>query len=177
MMGQHGHHNHARYSRIPPGNFNLVERAFRPTWDYERIEGLTETVQTLSTQGRLRSALDEIFKALDTYPDHPQALELAMIIVGKGSGIEAIEVQEPLTKAYLLDRLLDPIFTVCSRCSTQAWVSSNCLFGDVGSITVTNPAGLQCYNCGYVVCRNCLQETRRSMTVATVSQTCPHCRI
>src|SRR5262249_22180042 len=37
--------------------------------------------------------------------------------------------------------------------------------------TVSNPAGMQCYSCGYVVCRDCLQEYHADIA----SMPCPNC--
>jgi hypothetical protein len=149
----------SNYNDLPPGNFNLIDNAFQPTKkdNYEHIKGLTEKVSDLTSKGRLRSALDEIFKVLDQHPDHPQALHLAMVVMGRDQD-DMRRAAEPISDIYYNDRRLDPIFTVCSRCKRANWISRNALFGDVHSMTIFDPAGLQCYNCGYVMCRHCLRE-------------------
>ncbi len=167
----------------PPTSYNHSPRAFRPGQPYGRTTGgLNERVNGLHSQGRFRSAMDEIFKVLDGDPDNQQALELAWIVAG---GIRTTHIQtlEPLTPAYLLDRRLDPIATICSRCA-RSWVGGDHLLimhgsGALGFLSFNSgaPRPMQCYRCGYVLCSECLTE----MTVddplgpGVVPNDCPIC--
>ena len=137
-------------------------RPHRPGLVYGSIvEGLNERVFSLYNQGRFRSALDEIFKVLDKDPHHPQALDLALIVVG-GIRTTQLQAQEPLTTAYLLDRRLDPIVTVCSRCG-KSWIGGDPLlqpgmqlFQNMIMINSGAPRPMQCGRCGYVLCSECI---------------------
>ena len=161
--------------RIPPGDFNLIEHPFRPASDYTRIEGLTERILALDKQGRLQTALDEILKALDAHPDHPEALKLAVLIAGS-SRTTRLQAQEPISKASLADRRLDPIFAICSHCRKSRWVPYTYIFAHTSvNFTMSNATGLQCYNCGYVVCHDCFSLNHIAMGLSIVKQSCPNC--
>lgn len=160
--------------RIPPGNFNLIEHPFRPTRDYAHIEGLADRIWELEKQGRFRSALDEIFKVLDSHPGHPEALTLATILLGE-SRTNRLHAEEPIPDSYLLDTRLDPIYAVCSHCRRTEWVPNTTWMMHYAKVAISNPAGQQCYNCGYVVCRNCMQKSPYGVGFASISQTCPNC--
>lgn len=170
-------------ARLPPTTHNLSERAFRPGLSFgQPIEGLNDTVMRLYNQGRFRSALDEIFKILDKDPDNPQALDLALIVAG-GIRTTRIQAQEPLTPAYLLDRRLDPIVTVCSRCG-KAWIGGDPLlmpgfqlFQFAVMINSGAPRPMQCYNCGYVLCSECIIGIMSDDPLAPqdIPETCPNC--
>jgi hypothetical protein len=51
---------------------------------------LRSSDQRSGAQGRLRSALDELFNVLDTYLDHPEALFFAMQVVEAGDRLQAM---------------------------------------------------------------------------------------
>jgi len=159
----------------PPKAFDLIPNAFRPSDSYEQIPGLLEEIEQLSAAGRFRSALKRLFQILQKDPGHEQALLLAMTIVGSNK-TQHLQAKEPLTPGLLQDTRLDPIYTVCSQCRTAEWISTNCILPSAEMI-VTNPAGLQCYNCGYVVCRDCLSTTSvDNPLIRHVSNLCPNCR-
>ena len=161
--------------RIPPGDYNLIEHPFRPTRNYTPIEGLAARIRQLEEQGRFRSALEEIFKALDSHPSHPEGLTLAIIVLGE-SRTSRLYATEPIPDSYLLDTRLDPIYAVCSHCKKQEWIpDAVTLLLSYEKIALMNPIGLQCYNCGYVVCYKCLLGYRYGVGSAIVSQTCPSC--
>jgi hypothetical protein len=160
---------------IPPTTFHQGRGGFRPTFDYQPIPELRETVDDLQAQGRLRSALNVVLQAIDAHPNHPEPLVLAMLVAGVGRS-ERLQAVEPLSDAMLLDPRLDPIFTVCSQCESSWWVSTNCLLRQYAKMAVTSPIGLQCYNCGFVVCRECLRgQTERSGEAGFISTQCPNC--
>ena len=170
-------------SQFPPTTYNLTERAFRPGLSFgQSIDGLNDTVMRLHNQGLFRSALDEIFKVLDKDPDNSQALELALIVVGQIRTVQ-IQAQEPLTPAYLLDRRLDPIVTVCSRCR-KSWIGGDPLlfpglqlFQSLIMINSGAPRPMQCYNCGYVLCSECIIQMMSDDPLAPgdIPKKCPNC--
>lgn len=166
-MKQANDYNSAASPRIPPGNFNLIDHPFRPSQDFQPIPGFSEMVQALEEKKRFRSALDEIFKVLDSHPGHPEAMMLAMILLGE-SRTNRLHAEEPIPEAYLFDTRLDSIYAVCSHCRRKEWVPE-------AIMAVMNPVGLQCYNCGYVVCRDCLQDLPSGIDVSLTSRTCPNC--
>ena len=160
----------------PPTTYDLGP-AFRPTGEWTEIEGLRETVQRLVGSEKYRTALDEIFRVLNEDPLNEETLTLTVVVLSAGRTAR-LEAAEPLTDRYLRDPRLDPIFAVCSNCGTRSWVPKNYLtaFRRTG---VTNPMGLQCYACGFVVCRECLEtrtppaSTEPSLVIH--SPECPQC--
>lgn len=159
-------------SNFPPSTFNVIGNAFRPTGGYDRIEGFAEKVFDLMKKGRFRSALDEILKVLDHSPEHEEALRMAMFVFG-GSKTEHLQALEPITEVYTTDPRFDPIFAVCSNCKVSTWSPTNCLYD--GQVSVTNPLGLQCYNCGYVLCRECYLGEHVSQGVVEIGRVCTNC--
>ncbi len=170
-------------SSIPPKTYNLSPRVHRPGLIFgQTVDGLNQKVNGLHNQGRHRSALDEIFKVLDEDPYHPEALDLALIVIG---GIRTTQLQalEPLTPAYLLDRRLDPIVTVCSRCG-KAWIGGDPLlmpgmqvFASLIMINSGAPRPMQCYHCGYVLCSECITDIMADdpLDPGTIPTKCPAC--
>ena len=56
----------------------------------------------------------------------------------------------------LLDLRLDCLYAMCSLCKKTSWAPhAGLLDSAIKAMSVANPAGLQCRNRGYVVCRNC----------------------
>lgn len=168
---------HGKPKQYPPSTFNFSERAFRPGGAFTKvIPGLSEKVQSFHREGRLRSAMDEIFKALDQDPHNAQALDLAMIVMG-GERQKHLQASEPLTEAYRADRRIDPIFAVCSHCKVTEWVPSNQWLADLtdSSVSMLNPSGLQCYSCGYVMCRDCMRKTYNIKEGDVYPNLCPNC--
>lgn len=126
----------------------------------------------LGEGGRHRTAMDMVFRVLDHDPEHDAALRLALTIAG-ASRTAILEASEPLTPQYLLDRRLDSLFAVCSACRSS-WAPTNCLT-TYQKQAIINPVGVQCYACGYVVWRKCLQSSAFDVGMAIVSQVCPNC--
>lgn len=168
---------------IPPKTYNLSPQAHRPGLTFGKtIDGLNGKVNGLHSQGRFRSALDEIFKVLDKDPYNPQALDLALIIFGDIRTTH-LQAQEPLTMAYLLDRRLDPIATVCSRCG-KSWIGGDPLlmpgmqiFASLISFNSGAPRPMQCYHCGYVLCSVCITDIMADdpLESGTLPTKCPEC--
>ncbi|HEY1351416.1 MAG TPA: hypothetical protein VGF67_17480 [Ktedonobacteraceae bacterium] len=159
---------------IPPDTFHLMAHPFRPTREYQAIAGFSETVRALEEQGRLRSAMEEILTVLESHPGHPQALMLAMILLGE-SRTNRRRAREPLPQAVLLDTRLDAIYAVCSHCREKEWVPEAIAMIPYAKMLVNDPVGLQCYQCGYVLCRACLQSFPASAGISLASSTCPNC--
>ena len=141
-------------SDIPPPNFNISDFVFRPGQPYVARPGLLDSTQELFGQERYVSALKPLLAILAESPHDQEALTLALLVVGRAR-TQQVQANEALSQTYLLDRRLDPIFAVCSKCKRSSWAPVNCLFGPAAHIT--NPIGVQCRSCGYVVCRKCLQ--------------------
>ncbi|HET9914184.1 MAG TPA: hypothetical protein VFQ13_19980 [Anaerolineales bacterium] len=119
---------------------------------------------------------------LDKDPYHAQALDLALIVIG-GIRTTQLQAQEPLTTAYLLDRRLDPIVTMCSRCR-KSWIGGDPLlmpgmqlFASFVSINSGAPRPMQCYHCGYVLCSECITDIMAGDPLApgTLPTKCPVC--
>jgi hypothetical protein len=171
------------HNGLPPKTYNLSEHAFRPGLSFgTSIQHLNDTVMRLYNQGRLRSAVDELFKVLDKDPHNSEALELALIIVG-GLRTAQRQAHEPLTPAYLLDRRLDPIVTVCSHCG-KAWIGGDPLlmpamqfFQSLIMINSGAPRPMQCYTCGYVLCSECIiaRTGDDPLDPQPLSNICPNC--
>ena len=125
-------------------------------------------------EGRDRSALHEIFQTLDQDPQSEAALRLAVLLLG-GSRSAQMQSVEPISQNDLIDRRLDPIYTMCSQCKNNMWISINWQHS-AARMVVTNPIGLQCQDCGYVVCRECLNKTiKMSLGPETYPNRCPNC--
>jgi hypothetical protein len=152
-------------SEYPPGQFHLSEFVFRPGLPYTPRPGLQDRIERLRSEGRDRSALEGLLEVLENSPRDQEALMLALIVLGRGR-TEQRHAAEVIPREYLLDRRLDPIFAVCSHCKTSSWTPTNCLLhGRLADAQVNNPIGLQCWGCGYVMCRKCYPGLR----------TCPNC--
>ncbi len=140
---------------FPPTNFNLASFVFRPDFAYSPRPQLRDRVVASTNENRFRSALAPLLEILTDSPHDQEALTLAMIVLGE-SRTENVQGEESLGDADRRDRRLDPLFAVCSHCRRISWVPHNCIFFDGrAEITVNNPIGLQCFGCGYVLCRRC----------------------
>jgi hypothetical protein len=158
--------------KIPPDTFSLMPRPFRPAVGVKRTPGL-ENIEELAKRGKLRSAMDNVLAVLDQDPENEQALWLAMIIFGAVTRTQQVNADEALGPKYWRDTRLDRIFAVCSRCRLRSWVPDECL-SEYSTWVVSNPIGLQCRECGYVVCRVCLEELSGNSQNSVVA--CPNCR-
>jgi len=158
---------------LPPPTFALSQPVFRPIPPDKVTPGLAEQIRKLGEEGRLRTALDVLLPRLTDNPADQEALWLAMLTLGF-SRTQQVQALEPLGERFLLDRRLDPLFAVCSHCRITTWVPSNCL-APAARLNVMNPGGMQCRNCGYVVCRNCFQSVHVAIDVDFLSQQCPNC--
>lgn len=118
------------------------------------IGELQERVQTLQQKGLYRSALDEIFKALEIYPNKKDVLWIANLVIYLGQMPHAAyDAPEPLTQEYINDPRLDKIFCECHICSNW-WVPNPLTLGSSGGL-IHNPSGGRCVKCNRVSCINC----------------------
>jgi len=167
-------------NEYPPDTFCLSGNVFRPQPVQKVTPGLADRVQRLTGEGKFRSALDELFPILDQDPMDQEALRLAMIALGVPR-TQQLQAPEPLGLSYWLDTRLDPVFAVCSHCQ-RSWVPHLLYF--IKEPRVTNPIGMQCRACGYVVCRNCLAKSNAvpstragdGLDVNFLSRLCPNCK-
>ena len=162
---------------IPPPPPN--RRAFRPSETFTPVAGLDEQVQPLVHATRFRSALKPILDVLTRDPGNEHALRLAVIVAGASISARR-EAAEPLNPEQFNDSRLDPIIAVCSACRQRSWVPSAYLFA-MFDVSISNPAGVQCPACGYVLCRECIHAKKSifDMVVREVKlfrRNCPACR-
>jgi hypothetical protein len=162
---------------VPPPPPN--RRAFRPSETFTPVPGLDEQVQPLVHAKRFRSALKLILEVLSRDPGNEHALRLAVIVAG-ASITGRREAAEPLTPGQFNDSRLDPIIAVCTACRQKSWVPSAYLF-PVFDVTISNPAGVQCHACGYVLCRECIHAKKSIFDIVMREVTlfrrrCPACR-
>jgi hypothetical protein len=141
----------------PPDQFHRGDFVFRPGLPYTPRPGLLDAVERLRLEGRNRSALEVLLEVLDDSPRDQEALTLALIVLS-GGRTEQRHAAEVIPPEYLLDRRLDPIFAVCSHCTTSSWAPTNLRHGQRQTGHVANPIGVQCWGCGYVLCRKCYPE-------------------
>ncbi len=159
---------------LPPTTFNVIKNAFRPAASFKGHKELHQRVQQLTSQGRFRSAMDKVFDVLADDPTDKEALSLAIIIASSSRTVN-LQAMEPLTDVYLHDRRLDPIFAVCSHCKKTEWVPNFLLKALAAKVGVFNAMGMQCFHCGYVVCRDCFETSRLGAGTGIVSSRCPNC--
>ncbi|MFA1551863.1 hypothetical protein [Actinomadura chokoriensis] len=115
---------------------------------------LLQRVLTLVEAGRRRTAMDEVLWHLrHPSPDGSVAAQLAGILLSTSRTVN-LEAAEPLTHQQRNSALVAHLMTECSACNAE-WHSSHSVIP--GEITVTNPAGLQCQDCRYTLCRDCLE--------------------
>ena len=162
--------------KLPPTTFNVSSNALRPTESYTVDQELWDRVQKFRNQGKYRTALEEVLNVLAQKPDDEGTLRLAAATIG-GSRSEQLQAKEPIPSGMLGDTRLDPIFTQCSRCKNTQWISLNWMFDSGGHISVMSPVGLQCQECGYVMCRECLKtiQNKFGLGYSTYSKICPNC--
>ncbi|MFD5030003.1 DUF6585 family protein [Streptomyces sp. NPDC058405] len=132
---------------------------------WEHIPGLRQRVDELLTGGRRRTALDEVLRYLHHAPDSTDALFLALVVLGQ-SRTELLESDEPLTDIQRVSALLAPVATECSDCRVLWYSRHTVLDANGPTLYLGNPIGLQCQNCRYTLCRNCLSKGPQSYTVA-----------
>ncbi len=159
--------------KLPPTTFNVSPNALRPTESFDVDQEMWDRSYKLRRQGKYRTTLQEVMKVLERKPNDEGTLRLAVLIAG-ASRSDQLQAEEPIPSGMLGDTLLDPIFTQCSHCNTTQWISINWLL-DLGD--VTSPIGLQCQECGYVMCRDCLKsiETKSGQGYSIYSKVCPNC--
>lgn len=122
--------------------------------------GLFEKVSTLRRNHRPGAALELVLGVLRRDPGSADAYWCALMLCScrpalSGGGCE------PIVAEQLSDPLLAPIRTVCTRCRVAWWFSSHELeLHAYARITAINPIGLQCQQCRYTLCRNCLNTSR-----------------
>lgn len=133
--------------------------AFPEQW--ERAPGLERRVHELLEDGRHRTALDEVLRHLREDTGSIGALSLALVLVGLGR-TESLRAAEPMTDVQRWCALLAPITTQCTHCRV-AWYSNHVLLANAGVVdmAIANPVGLQCQECRYSLCRDCLERRRR----------------
>src|SRR3954453_4297208 len=136
-------------------------RRFEFPEQWERVPELQQRVQGLLEDGRRRSALDEVLRYLRKDPESIGALSLALVLVGL-SRTGSLTAAEPMTDVQRWCALLAPIMTQCTNCRV-AWYSDHVLLHNAGVVDmgVANPVGLQCQECRYSLCRDCLARGRR----------------
>jgi len=135
----------------------ILPNAFDPERELVPTPGFRAKVEALRQAGRYRSAIEEILKVLDCDPNNYEALYHAATIIGLEQ-TKQLTAAEPLGQRYTLDQRLNPVWAVCQECDNQ-WVPSSVYLGSLmGVASIGNPVGLQCPNCGYTLCRECLNR-------------------
>jgi hypothetical protein len=130
--------------------------------DWEHVPRLRRRMEELLEGLRHRTALDEVLRHLRRDPESIEALYFAITILGMMSGRAArLESPEPVTERQTSNALLAPIMTECNACSST-WCSSHTFMHHSGVrvFRVVNPVGLQCQDCRYTLCRDCLGRRR-----------------
>ncbi|WP_052433336.1 hypothetical protein [Streptacidiphilus carbonis] len=145
-------------------------------------EALTHQVEALMKAGRGRVAADEIIRRLRRCPedyDNRTVRILAHTLLQ--SRTARLTAAEPMTDQQRECAILAPFLTECSKCRTS-WHSLSAMAPELGmtGIHVANPRGLQCQQCRYSLCSDCLGSTGQGGEdidqPRTVSGSCPHCR-
>lgn len=163
--------------KLPPNTFHVSSNVLLPTSGYIIDPILYGQINKLQSEGRFRTALQVILNILDEKPNDESALRLAVVILG-GGRYEHLQAKEPIPLSMRGDTRLDPIYTQCSHCNNSQWVSENWTVVEFAlGLTVMDPIGVQCQECGYVMCRNCfgIQE-RPYFDLEILSKECPNCR-
>lgn len=132
---------------------------------------LRHTVDGLLRQKRSRTALDEVLRRLRHDRENTDALSVALTILAHSSRTALLTSPEPPTDMQRWSALLAPIMTECSACH-EGWYSSHThLSIDHGMhLNVASPMGLQCQNCRYTLCRDCLKVQRPTSYMAPVDR-------
>jgi hypothetical protein len=150
--------------------------AFDPEVTYPPRPGLGSRIEQCTSTGRYRTAMDELLQILRHHPADPEALFLCAIVLS-ASRTKQIVAAEPLGERYTNDRRLDPLCVACRKCETS-WFTSVVHFsvGPETQMYVTNPIGLQCQECGYTLCRDCLRKGPIGFGMDVYLHPCPHCQ-
>jgi hypothetical protein len=131
-----------------------AETPDKPTSQQDRIMSLYKS-------RRHQTALEEILRSLRQDPDDFFLLRLGATIAGV-SRSENLRAAEPTTSMQRRNALLAPVVTQCSSCG-QTWFSAHWASpAPDGDVKLMNPAGLQCQNCRYTLCRDCLHHAELS---------------
>ncbi|MDH6142979.1 MULTISPECIES: hypothetical protein [Kitasatospora] len=114
-------------------------------------------MEDLLQDGRRRTAMDEVLRELR----HPSprgflAPQIARMLLST-SRTTNLQAAEPLTGQQRASALLADLMTECSACHT-VWCSPHALVPSGQTIRSINPAGLQCQQCRYTLCKDCLSE-------------------
>lgn len=129
------------------------------------FDEMMKRTEDLIQEGRLRTALDQIFPLLERNPNDEWAFELAAYVFYAHQNYDNdYYAPERLTDEYIYDCRLDKIFCECNRCSSF-WVP-NPLLRSRASVFDLNPIGGQCPQCNRVFCLEC----------STLDGQCPDCR-
>jgi hypothetical protein len=146
-----------------------MPRRGNPDGGENDVLALRKQVQELVSAGRFRTAMDEVLRHLRHDPSNSAVLALAVTITVT-SRTEHVGSPEPVTTAQMASALLAPIATGCSACG-RVWYSYHEFFRGM-QISLLNPAGLQCQDCRYTLCRDCLGP-RPSHVPQRVERPCP----
>jgi hypothetical protein len=118
---------------------------------------------------RHRTAMEEVLRHLRLHPFCREALFLAVGVFRERT--EHINSPEPVTLLQRRSALLAPAATECSLCR-DTWFSTHIWFPGM-EIGGMNPAGLQCQDCRYTLCRDCRDRQRPYFEVAIAEGPCP----
>lgn len=133
--------------------------AFHLPATIEPVPGLAEEVRRLQEADRPGAALGIVLGVLRDDPRSADAFRWALALCA-GRTARSASAAQPVTPEQMRDPLLAPIRTACTNCGAS-WFSTHELLAGDGPETVTlNPIGLQCQDCRYTLCRNCLPADR-----------------
>ncbi|MEV5601474.1 hypothetical protein AB0L33_08545 [Streptomyces sp. NPDC052299] len=145
--------------------FDLAEWKRSP-----RLTDLRRTVGDLLTEGRHRTALDEVLRRLRRDPENLDGLYVALSVLAQSRTGRLTSI-EPPTETQQWSALLAPITTACSACDARWYSTHAVLFaGNDVQFQPTNPIGIQCQKCRYTLCRDCLKAQRPTSYTASVDQ-------
>ncbi|MGH3382811.1 MAG: hypothetical protein ACRDP6_49610 [Actinoallomurus sp.] len=113
--------------------------------------------------------MDEVLAHLRVHPSCREALYLAVGVFRERT--EQLNSPEPVTTLQRRSALLAPVATECSLCR-DTWYSKHIWFSGM-KITLTNPVGLQCQECRYTLCRDCLNRQQPYFEVSVAGGPCP----
>lgn len=140
---------------------NHAAGAFDLPAEFPTVPGLLEDVDRLRRERRPGAALERVLQVLREDNRSAHAFECALALCSGRTPTSDQDAIEPITEDQYFDPLLAPVRTVCTDCRAT-WFSGHILFAAEGSwMTVSNPIGLQCPQCRYTRCRNCLTTNLR----------------
>jgi hypothetical protein len=108
-----------------------------------------------ATERRDRTALRHVLEVLSVYPEEPDGLALAGMVLKLNMGRTTLEAsREPLLQAEVSDPRLDRLFCSCNGAGcTVTWISAKVGLPGFAEISVVNPIGGRCPQCGQYYCR------------------------